>query len=66
MDLKYIGMMGSSKKSQSIFNHLKEAGIDPKLFEKVNTPVGMEIEAESPEEIAISIAAEIIKIKNSL
>lgn len=65
MNLKYIGMMGSSKKSQSIFNHLKEAGIDPKLFEKVKTPVGLEIEAESPEEIAISIAAEIIKIKNS-
>lgn len=64
MDLRYIGMMGSSKKSQSIFNHLKEEGIDPSLFKKVNTPVGLEIEAESPEEIAISIAAEIIKIKN--
>ena len=64
MDLRYIGMMGSSKKSQSIFNHLKEEGIDPSLFKKINTPVGLEIEAESPEEIAISIAAEIIKIKN--
>ena len=65
MDLKYIGMMGSSKKSQSIFKHLRDEGIDPKFFEKVKTPVGLEIEAESPEEIAISIAAEIIKIKNS-
>lgn len=65
MDLKYIGMMGSSKKSQSIFKHLADDGIDSNLFNKINTPVGVEIEAESPEEIAISIAAEIIKIKNS-
>jgi len=65
MNLKYLGMMGSSKKSQSIFNALTEEGIDPALFNKVNTPVGIEIEAESPEEIAISIAAEIIRIKNS-
>lgn len=65
MNLKYIGMMGSSKKSQSIFKHLTEEGVDSNLFSKVNTPVGIEIEAESPEEIAISIAAEIIKIKNT-
>jgi xanthine dehydrogenase accessory factor len=64
LNLKYIGLMGSSKKSQSIFKHLKDEGIDPKLFSKVHTPVGLEIGAESPEEIAISIAAEIIKIKN--
>jgi len=64
-NLKYIGMMGSSKKSQSIFKHLTDEGIDPSLFDKVETPVGIEIEAESPEEIAISIAAEIIKVKNS-
>lgn len=64
LNLKYIGMMGSSKKSQSIFNHLEDEGIDKKLFNKVHTPIGLEIGAESPEEIAISIAAEIIKIKN--
>lgn len=65
MKLKYIGMMGSSKKTESIFKHLTEEGIDPNLFSKVSTPLGVEIEAESPEEIAISVAAEIIKIKNS-
>lgn len=63
--VKYIGMMGSSKKSKSIFSHLEEEGVNPELFKKVHTPVGIEIEAESPEEIAISIAAEIINIKNS-
>jgi len=64
LNLKYIGMMGSSKKSQSIFKQLEEEGVKPELFKKINTPIGLEIEAESPEEIAISIAAEIIKIKN--
>ncbi|MCP5062828.1 MAG: XdhC/CoxF family protein, partial [Ignavibacteriae bacterium] len=64
LKIKYIGMMGSSKKSQSIFKHLEDESINPELFNKVRTPVGLEIEAESPEEIAISIAAEIIKIKN--
>lgn len=64
LDLKYIGMMGSSKKSQSIFGLLESDGVNPALFKKVSTPVGLEIEAESPEEIAVSIAAEIIKIKN--
>ncbi len=65
LNLKYIGMMGSSKKSQSIFKHLEDEGIDKILFSKVHTPIGLEIGAESPEEIAISIAAEIIKIKNA-
>ncbi|MBK8947017.1 MAG: XdhC family protein [Ignavibacteriae bacterium] len=64
LNLKYIGLMGSDKKSKSIFTHLESEGINRELFKKVNTPVGLEINAESPEEIAISIAAEIIKIKN--
>jgi xanthine dehydrogenase accessory factor len=66
MNIKYIGLMGSAKKSKSIFKHLEEEGINSELFNKVHTPVGLEINAESPEEIAISIAAEIIKIKNHL
>jgi len=65
MKLKYIGLMGSAKKSFSLFNQLEDEGVNPELFKKVFTPVGLEIEAESPEEIAISIAAEVIKIKNS-
>ena len=64
-NVKYIGMMGSKKKIKSIFDSLITDGIDKKLFEKVHTPIGIEIEAETPEEIAISIAAEIIKVKNS-
>ena len=62
--LAYLGMMGSKRKIKSIFEHLKNNGTDPELFSKVHAPIGLEIEAESPEEIAVSIAAEIIKIKN--
>lgn len=64
-NVKYIGMMGSKRKIKSIFEALLADGVDEKLFKKVNTPIGLEIEAETPEEIAISIAAEIIKVKNS-
>jgi len=64
-NVKYIGMMGSKRKIKSVFESLREDGVDEKLFERVHTPIGIEIEAESPEEIAISIAAEIIRVKNS-
>ena len=63
-NLKYIGLMGSKAKIKSIYGKLMEQGIDPELLKKVHTPIGIEIEAESPDEIGISIAAEIIKIKN--
>jgi xanthine dehydrogenase accessory factor len=58
--------MGSKRKIKSIFDTLRDDGVDEKLFERVHTPIGIEIEAESPEEIAISIAAEVIKKKNSI
>jgi xanthine dehydrogenase accessory factor len=65
-NVKYIGLMGSKRKIKSIFDALLEDGVDKKLFKRVHTPIGIEIEAESPEEIAISIAAEIIKVKNKV
>jgi xanthine dehydrogenase accessory factor len=64
-NVKYIGMMGSKRKIKSIFDALRDDGVDENLFKRVHTPIGIEIEAESPEEIAISIAAEVIKVKNS-
>ena len=64
-NVKYIGMMGSQRKIKSIFDALIGEGTDGELLKKVHTPIGLEIEAETPEEIAISIAAEIIKVKNS-
>ena len=62
--VKYLGLMGSSSKIHKIFSELENEGVDPKLLEKIHTPIGLEIKAESPEEIGISIAAEIIDIKH--
>ncbi|RQW80833.1 MAG: xanthine dehydrogenase, partial [Geobacter sp.] len=64
--VNYIGMMGSKRKIKNIFDALLADGINEELLKKVHTPIGIEIEAETPEEIAISIAAEIIKVKNQL
>jgi len=64
-NLKYIGMMGSAAKIKRIYTDLEDEGIQPGLFKKVNAPVGLEINSLTPAEIAVSIAAEIIKVKNS-
>lgn len=58
---RYIGMMGSPKKRDAIFLNLISKGFSKDLFNKVHSPIGLEIGAETPEEIAVSIAAEIIK-----
>ena len=62
---RYIGMMASEKKAETIFSNLEKKGISKELLEKVHTPIGIKINSNTPEEIAISIAAEIILIKNS-
>lgn len=60
----YIGMMGSRVRVAKLLKSLEEKGISGKLLETVHTPIGLRIEAETPEEIAISILAEIIQTKN--
>jgi xanthine dehydrogenase accessory factor len=64
-NVRYLGMMGSKRKIKSIFDGLKANGATEKELSRIHTPIGLEIEAETPEEIAVSIAAEIIKTKNS-
>lgn len=62
--VKYIGMMGSAAKVKQIFENLKIAGYTAEELENIHSPIGIPIFSKTPEEIAISIAAEIIKIKN--
>jgi xanthine dehydrogenase accessory factor len=57
----YIGMMASRKKKESIFAALKEQGFSEKDLSRVHSPIGLDIDAETPEEIAVSICAELIK-----
>ncbi|MCE7748246.1 MAG: XdhC family protein [Candidatus Heimdallarchaeota archaeon] len=61
----YLGMMASTAKKKQIFDNLKEKGISKTLLKKVYSPIGVSIKSDTPEEIAVSIAAEIIKVKNS-
>ncbi len=62
---KYIGMIGSKKKAKEVKERLFQKGIPQQQLDRVHTPIGIEIGAETPEEIAISILAEIIKVKRS-
>jgi xanthine dehydrogenase accessory factor len=62
--LKYIGLLGSKNKIEKMFADYMNEGIEARVLDAVHAPVGVNIKSETPEEIAISIAAEIIKIKN--
>ena len=62
-EAKYIGMIGSKKKAKEVKERLLRKGISPQILDAVHSPIGLEIGAETPEEIAISILAEIIEAK---
>lgn len=62
--MRYLGMLGSPAKIVQIFASLKKSGVAAASLKKVHAPVGLPIHSHTPEEIAISIAAEIISIKN--
>ncbi len=62
-EARYIGMIGSNRKAIAIFRELTAEGIKPELFDRVYSPVGLDIGAITPEEIAVSILAEIIALR---
>lgn len=62
---RYVGMMGSKAKVKEVLREMKELGFTEEQFKNIHAPIGIEITSETPEEIAISIAAEIIKVRNS-
>lgn len=59
----YIGMIGSRKKISGIYDGLKDKGFTENDFKRVKAPIGLNINAETPEEIAVSIMSEIIQEK---
>ena len=59
----YIGLLGSRNKQKEHVKQLKSEGLDPDAVENIKGPIGIEIAAETPEEIAISIVAELIQQK---
>jgi len=65
-DFKYIGVLGSKNKIGKMFSDYKKEGVDEKRLNIVHAPIGIQIKSQTPEEIAISIAAEIIRVKNQV
>jgi xanthine dehydrogenase accessory factor len=63
-DYAYLGVLGSRAKIHAMFDHMKKEGVSPDRLEPVHAPVGLSIGSHTPEEIAISIAGEIIAVRN--
>ncbi len=61
-DCDYVGFISSLQKSGKIKEYLEEVGVDLKRIDELKTPVGIDINAKLPEEIAISILAEIVQL----
>jgi xanthine dehydrogenase accessory factor len=64
-DLAWLGMIGSRTKLSKFFLRLQASGVDPAHFKRVSSPVGLDIGAETPEEIACSIAAELVRVRRA-
>jgi xanthine dehydrogenase accessory factor len=60
---KYVAMIGSKRKVISVVKELEKEGIARQSFERVQAPMGLEIGAVTPEEIAVSVVAEMIAVR---
>lgn len=64
-DAAYIGVIGSKRRWLTTVKALKEQGVPDALIQKVHSPIGLELNAETPEEIAVSIMAEILMLRDT-
>lgn len=62
-DTKYVGMIGSCQKVKLVFEYMKKCGFSDDTLSRVHSPIGLPINAETPQEIAVSILAEIITVR---
>jgi xanthine dehydrogenase accessory factor len=60
---RYLAMIGSKRKVLNVIRELEKEGVERALFEKIHAPMGLDIGAISPEEIAISVTAEMIAVR---
>ena len=63
-EFRYTGVLGSKKKMEKLFDDFRKEGVNENQLKQIHTPIGISIRSQTPEEIAVSIAAEIISIKN--
>src|SRR3990170_4161677 len=59
----YVGMIGSKRRGAAVLQHLIDDGLDPEAVRRVHTPIGLDIGAETPEEIAVAIMAEVVQVR---
>ena len=64
-DFRYFGILGSGKKMEKMFSGYIADGISEERLKKIHAPIGLAIHSQTPGEIAVSIAAQIIQVKNS-
>ena len=64
-EFKYFGVLGSSAKMSVMLRKLLKEGLPAEKLDRIRTPIGLPIHSRTPEEIAVSIAAEIISVKNA-
>jgi xanthine dehydrogenase accessory factor len=62
---RYFGVLGSKAKMATLLRELRDEGYPPEKLDAIRTPMGLPINSHTPEEIAVSIAAEIISVKNA-
>jgi xanthine dehydrogenase accessory factor len=63
MPVKYVGMIGSTRRIRAVYELLEQQGYKRELFANVHSPIGLNIAAETPAEIAISVMAEIVAVR---
>lgn len=64
-NFKYFGVLGSRAKVKTLLGNLEKEGVSTERLNRIRTPIGLKINSRTPEEIAVSIAAEIVSVKNS-
>lgn len=62
---RYIAMIGSRRKVIAVVRELEKEGLEPQAFERIHAPMGLEIGAVTPEEIAVSVVAEMIAVRRN-
>ena len=61
LPLPFVGLMGGRRKIERIFARLKEEGVAQQTLDRIHAPVGLDVGSETPEEIAVSVAAQILR-----
>jgi xanthine dehydrogenase accessory factor len=62
---RYVGMIGSKRKVLTVYKELEQEGVRRELLERVHAPIGLDIGAVTPEEIAVAIVAEMIAVRRN-